>query len=472
MKPVAKAQNGERPIRLTAREAACRAIADVLERRGFVSAALQRMQVRGLRGRDAALAAEIGLGTVRHLITLEHVLGRVAAYHPRHAAPRLRAVLAAAAYQLIWLDRVPEFAAVDEAVTLARRFCGGGAGRMANAVLRKLSSAIETRRTEWTPLSTSQIRVNWMQACSFRVPVLPEADDGPHVAHLAAVTGERPRRLQQLVDMFGDAAAAGISWASQAIPPVVLHPNSLRLNKEDAAARLRAAFGAEVVHDADGRGFMFGQGALANMSLIEDGSFFVQDVTANECAAAIPLAPGMRVLDLCAAPGGKSVALGLALRDQGEIIACDTDQRRIGWVGENARRMGLHCVRSTLIRPDDSLESFGDFDVALVDAPCSNSGVIARRPEARLGLTDDKLASLNELQMRLLEKAALRIRRDGALVYSTCSIEPRENAELVRTFLAENAGWQLGLERLTLPRWTENPADWRDGGFVAVLRRA
>lgn len=456
---------------ISARAAACRAVADALLKRGFIGQALAEMQTHGLRGRDAALASEVALGAVRHLFTIEAVLGCVATYQPRHVSPRLRAVLATAAYQLIWLDRVPDFAAVDEAVNLAKRFAGHGEARMTNAVLRRLSNAIETRRTPWVPLAPRLIRVSWDQACAFNAPVLPEPQDDAS-SYWAAALGERPRRHQQLIAAFGDEAARAIGWASQAAPPVVLIPNTLRLNMPAAQARLREAFGADVAVDDHGRGFVTGRGPLAHSPLLASGEFYVQDTTAQACADAAPLLPDQRILDLCAAPGGKSIALCLARGDRGEIVACDTNSARLARLLQNVERLGLHSIHATqLPHPDAPLTPLGTFDLALVDAPCSNSGVIARRPEARLSLYDDKIASLTELQSGLLHRAAAVVRPGGALVYSTCSIEPIEDTEQIRAFMTAESGWQLESETLHLPHWTGNLTDWRDGGFVSVLRR-
>ena len=458
--------------RISARAAACRAVSEALMRRGFISQSLSEMQKEGLRGRDAALASEIALGALRRLLTIEAVLSRVATYQPRHVSPRLRSVLATAAYQLIWLDRVPDFAAVDEAVNLAKRFAGHGESRMTNAVLRRLANAVETRRTPWVPLHPQQVRVNWDQACTFSIPVLPDPQDSGESAYWAASIGERPRRHQQLVEFFGEEAARDIGWASQAAPPIVLIPNTLRLDIAAAGNRLRAAFGEDVAVDANGRGFISGQGPLANSPLLLTGDFYVQDTTAQACADAAPLALGQRILDLCAAPGGKSIALALARGDQGEIIACDTSAARLARLMQNVERLKLHSIHATqLPHPDAPLAPLGEFDLALVDAPCSNSGVLVCRSEARFALHDDKIASLTELQRALLQRAAAVVRPGGALVYSTCSIEPVENAEQVRACMASDPGWQLESETLHLPRWTGNLTDWRDGGYVAVLRR-
>jgi 16S rRNA (cytosine967-C5)-methyltransferase len=161
------------------------------------------------------------------------------------------------------------------------------------------------------------------------------------------------------------------------------------------------------------------------------------------------------------------------MQDRGEIVACDIVAERLARVGENAARLGLTCVRPERIAGDaDLYGALGEFDAVLIDAPCSNTGVIARRPEARFGLTPARLASLVMLQRDLLRRAAACVRAGGRLVYSTCSIEPQENEEVVQAFLRENRGWRFVDSQTALPRWGAKLTEWRDGGFVARLERA
>ncbi|MCA9245322.1 MAG: hypothetical protein KDA32_15305, partial [Phycisphaerales bacterium] len=168
-------------------------------------------------------------------------------------------------------------------------------------------------------------------------------------------------------------------------------------------------------------------------------------------------------------PGGRSMSVATASGDQATIVACDVSADRVRRIQENAERLGLSGVRCVTLGENTAVE--GEFDAALVDAPCSNSGVLARRPEARLRLLRGVDASLPALQLRLLRDAAAVVRPGGRLVYSTCSIEEAENESVVQAFLRETPGWRLEEQRLTLPRWGARLSDWRDGGFWARLRR-
>jgi 16S rRNA (cytosine967-C5)-methyltransferase len=456
------------------RAAAALAVARALSGRGFVADALRSWRdAEILASREAALAMEIGLGAVRHAVTIEHLLGRLARFRRERTSPRLRAVLYTATYQIIWMDRVPAFAAVDQGVELARQLVRGRASAMVNAVLRRLTDAIAEHRVPWRRLDSTQVRVSWESACRFNTPVLSEPDGGGDLrGYLAAAAGERPDRYAGLVARYGPERAEAVAWASQAIPVTVFQRNALRISREAFGQSLRADFG-ESVEFAGDAAFLPAGASVLESPTFASGLAFVQDPTAHAAALAIGAQPGERVLDLCAAPGGKSVVLALQMGNQGEVVACDRDPQRLVRVDENVRRLGLTCIRT---RPLTSLADLSGetdlFDAALVDAPCSNTGVIARRPEARLGLTSHKLRSLVQVQGELLRAAASRVRPGGRLVYSTCSLEPEENEQVVAAFLDESPAWGLDIQQTTLPAWGPRPSHWRDGGFFARLRRS
>lgn len=466
---------------LTGRDAASRAIARALAGEEFVAD-----QIRSLRrdaaldARDAGLALEIASGAIRHAITIEHVLSCVADYAHHRVAPEIRAILYAAAYQILWLDHVPVFAAVDEAVTLARRDIGVKPAGMVNAILRRLSRAIDSRRVAWpagsrtgSKLPPRLVRVAWDKACAFNVDIFPSTTDPARTMQmLAAATGCRVEMLQQLVDAHGLAPAESAAWALSAPAPTVVQRNALKLAPADFAAAIRTASAeAEFLPpDAPNCAFLAESGPLIRSDLFSKGGAYIQDATAQAAVAAVDAKPGERILDLCAAPGGKSLGLAIAMEGRGEVIACDVAPERLERIRENRDRLGLACIQPRVI-PEHAVlpRELTGFDAVLVDVPCSNSGVIARRPEARFAWNAESLADLIQLQARLLRLAADAVRPGGRLIYSTCSVDPAENAAIVADFAKSTPGWSVVQSALTLPRWGPHLADWRDGGFHAVL---
>jgi 16S rRNA (cytosine967-C5)-methyltransferase len=459
---------------LDARAAAHSAVERALCGRGFAVDWLRSASADGrLDRRESALATQLALGALRHVVTIDALLGAVARFERRRVAPPLRTILYVAAFQVIWLDRIPVFAAVDEAVSAARRAAGDGAARMVNAVLRRLAASVAERRTAWQRLNARHVRTNWTDACAFNRDVLPPADDADHhLRHLAAATGERIDRYRALVRRLGVEPAEQVAWAVQATPAIVLQRNTLRIGSDEFAARCRAEFG-ERVDVAGDAAFLADASSIAESSLFINGDVHVQDCTAHAAAMLLDARPGERILDFCAAPGGKAVVLAQCMRDDGAIVACDTDDVRLARVADNAQRLGLASIRCHWLDREASRPAPGEdaFDAAIVDVPCSNSGVLARRPEARLGLSARKLASLAHLQIALLRRAAAAVRPGGRLVYCTCSIEPCENQAIVAALVRHEPQWRIALEVETLPSWGPRPSAWRDGGYAARLTR-
>ncbi|MGE0480077.1 MAG: RsmB/NOP family class I SAM-dependent RNA methyltransferase [Phycisphaerae bacterium] len=533
------------------RQAAYAIVARVLAARTHAADELAELRSTGaLPPREAALAMELALGVLRHTVTLGHVLGSLAKFDEHRSPAALRAILWVGAYQLIWMDRIPAYAAVDDAVSAARARVGAGAGRLVNAVLRNVGRAIAAQRVAWQRGDARQVRVSWADACAFDRAVLPAVCDAetpararraahsaecgaaasersePGWRHLAAATASRPARYRELVERFGFEAAEQIAWASQAPPATVLQRHALRIDEHAFEQRVRDEFG-EAAEFAEGAAFLPAGVGGGRSTLLADGVAYVQDATARAAANLLAPQPGERVLDLCAAPGGKSVTLALAMHDRGEIVAADASADRLARLAQMIARLGLRCVTPRQISPDNAIVEWasgdaaqsgderlsvdadsargsspertptssgsarrapprdagpddaarsGDvrppgFDAVLVDAPCTNTGVLARRPEARLTFSRQKLEALAAIQRRLLRQAAAQVRPGGRLVYSTCSLEPEENAEQIVTFLGDHADWRMGREQLTLPRWGPSAADWCDGGYAALLRR-
>lgn len=464
----------------TPRGRAAGAVARVLGGGGFLSEHLAARspaasQATAEDARDSAFAREIAFGAVRHHFTIQGLLTRLARYDPQRTPDPLRAVLHTAVFQLVWMSGVPLFAAVDEAATLARQLGGGAAAGMANAVLRRVADAIAERESSWRSDATDQVRTGWQRACVF-AGSLRRATDRTDLHWPAFLTGERPQRLRILSERFGEAAAVDAAWASQALPALVLHRNPLRVTSAEFAGQVTAACGPAA--QVQGDTAFLDAGARGLSELLGAGAAYVQDTTAHAAARAVAAQAGELVLDLCAAPGGKSITMALG---GAAVVAADVDAARLARVRENCARLGLTKVTPLLLEDGREGERLREwlaergrdaFDAVLLDVPCSNTGVIARRPEARLGLTRGKLEALNALQLRLLRAAAGVMRPGGRLVYSTCSIEAEENDSLLDHFTAAEPAWQAQRDHgLTLPQWGPQPADWRDGGYVSVLRR-
>ena len=449
----------------TARDVALAALSD---RAGNVTAHLNRLLAQAhLAPQEAALARELALGVVRRQRTLDAVL----AAFQRHGSPypaRIRSILRLGAYQLLFLQRVPDFAAVNEAV----KQVGAGAGLrgFVNALLRNIArSASEAQPGPVEPARD----VLPLEAGAFRRfdrPMFPNPATAP--AGYLALAYSLPDELAEkwLGDLGGLDAAARIAAHANARPPLVLRVNSLRATVPQVLQRLADASIEAVAHRNGLSVVVTGRADPSRLEVFTEGLVQPQDAAATSVVAACPVKPGMRVLDLCAAPGTKTTHLAERMGDRGEILAVDVSDEKLTRIQESCRRMGLSIIR-TALAPEIAAQAETPFKLVLVDAPCSNTGVLARRPEARWRFSRDNLSALVNDQRHLLLLGAQLVAPGGVCVYSTCSLENQENQQVVQYVLSRRSDLELRTERVISPAGADNPAEWSDGGYFALLRR-
>ncbi|MBB6693106.1 16S rRNA (cytosine(967)-C(5))-methyltransferase RsmB [Cohnella xylanilytica] len=378
-----------------------------------------------LSRQDAALATEIVYGTIQRLNTIDYVLGARVKGWPRKVEPWVRSLLRMSYYQLRWLDRVPAHAVTDEAVRIAKKRGHAGIAGLVNGVLRGL----------------------------LREGVAPPLPAGLDAAERIALEHSHPRWLvERFIAAYGPEAAESICAAGNEPPHASARVNPLRAKRGE----LLEAMAAEGIYARPSRLAPAGivatrAGSLAATPWYRDGRLTVQDESSMLVAAVAAPRPGMRVLDCCAAPGGKSTHLAELMEDRGEVIANDVHPHKEALIAQQAERLGLACVRTTVGDAAELPDKHppGSMDVVLLDAPCSGFGVIRRKPEIKWNKTEEDVASLAALQRRLLEQAGKLVRPGGTLVYSTCTIAPEENEEAVRHFLGSRPDFALD------PDWPE-----------------
>lgn len=435
---------------MNARVAALRALT-LLEkgRTGRLREALDRLP---LAGREMALAHELALGSERNLRLLDHLLGALA---PRGlpADPQFRCALRLGAYQLLFLDGVPPRAAVHETVALV----SGHRRGFANALLRRLADMVVPRAAD-PALPRTELALGSARTLVLPAPGLPEIGGSPDpVALRHSLPDFLVRRWRA---RHGPGLAERIAAAASARPDLFLRVSMLR---GDAGALVQRLEQEGVATEATSHPLLLrwiGGAMPIRTAAFMEGWFVVQDPTAVAAAEAVAAAPGMTVLDLCAAPGTKTTLLAERVRPDGVVLAWDVDAGRRQRICDNAARLGL----TRWIRVLDEAPRPGETrcDAVLADVPCSNTGVLARRVEVRRRLTEETFARLSAMQRELLEHALGLVRAGGAVVYSTCSIEPEENQAVVQAVAAPRAS--AVQERATLPL-----AGSHDGGYFARL---
>ncbi len=446
-----------------ARRAAYAALRAVSSNRLDLPDALARVRTRLADERDAALAAEITTGTLRWMGALDAVIEAFGRRPLPRVDPEVLDILRLGAYQLVHLDRVPARAVVDDAVEMTREARKHSASPFVNALLRRID-----RERDRLPL-----------------PPRPAAPDREAALDYLSVTCSHPRWLvERWLDREGfDAAEAWVRF-DNAAAPLTLRANTLAISRDELAGRLAAAGVRVAFTRYSPDGLVVVDGNPLATPLHEEGAFFVQDEASQLVALAAGARPGERVLDACASPGGKTVAMAGRMDNRGLLVAGDMRARRVDLLERTVARSGARCVR--IVRFDAEALPFGPvFDRVLVDAPCSGLGTLRRDPEIRWRRLAADLPAFAARQRRILERAATAVKPGGCLIYATCSSEPEENEDVVGGFLRDHDEFEIeplreadfgvaGLASLLTPEGllrTRPFAEGLEAFFAAALRR-
>lgn len=421
--------------------------------KGRVRRLVDALQVRGMNRKEAGLARELATGTERNRGWLDFVVGGVA-HRDLPRDPLVRSAIRLGAYQLLFLSRVPAHAAVHESVALAPRL-----KPLVNALLRGISRQVENRAPD-PDVPHREIPLEGNRTLVLADNGLPDPRED-WIGYMAQRHSLPPFLVSRWAEHLGRTRAGAVCAACSSRPALHLRVNRAKGTREELQ-ELLAAEGVEsspadhpLMLRWDGGVPPFGTRPFA------EGWFVIQDPTALRAAEAVGAEPGETVIDLCAAPGTKATFLAQAVTASGSVHAYDAAPNRRQRIRENVERLGLQGVLEVVEDPGKLVPAIK----VLVDVPCSNTGVLARRVEVRRRLDPGLFRDLASVQGQLVRGAMDLVLPGGRLVYSTCSLEPEENEEVVRNALRE--GWELLQEKLTLP---EPPI--ADGGYFAVLCRS
>ena len=416
--PLLNVLSGQKPREIAAR---------VLHEResgagGFVEDILEKALARPrLSPANRRLVQELVYGVVRWQATLDWLIARQT--ESRAQKPMLQILLRLGLYQIFWLDRVPNHAAVHETVELAKRSgCAPQAG-FVNAVLRGCLREFEPTRQRLSELKETQPSLGYS-----------------HPDWLAT-------RWQ---DRWGAEKSARLMQWNNTPPGTTARVNALKVDPGSLLAQWRDE---QVEYDFIRRDWLeenlvfelTAHPPLATLPSFRRGWFYVQDPSTLLSVCKLDPQPGESILDLCAAPGGKTAYIAQLMQNQGRLIAHDTDPQRLKLIDENCARLGVTCAETVLPEALDLRPS--TLDRVLVDAPCSNTGVMRRRVDLRWRIRPEEIRRLRKVQDELLRQAAPLLKPGGTLVYSTCSLEPEENRESIEQFLREQPDFRLADQR-------------------------
>lgn len=417
---------------VTARQAALTALTNY--RRRGARPDMTIANIEDIDGRDRALAGNIVNGVLQNAIFLDYYIGVFAARSPRRLEPEVLDILRISAYQLIFLTRVPAHAAIFDGVELAKRRAPRAAG-LVNAVLRRVA---ENRDT------------------------LPDIKASNELERLSIRWSHPVWLVSELAETYGLEDAVRILEADNREPSITAQVNTLRTDRETLRSELEG-LGVSVEAPINFESLrLIGTGALEQLEPFQEGKFYVQDDAAHLAVTAAGALPDMRVADLCAAPGGKSFAMAIAMENRGEIRAFDIHPNKLRLVTRGAERLGLKLISARAGDACERLEELVNWaDLVFCDVPCSGLGVIRKKPEIRYKKPEE-LAGLPEIQLRILRNASAYVKAGGALLYSTCTLRRCENEGVTELFLSENRDF--------VPEPFELPQPYgRCGGSVTIL---
>nr|WP_134684601.1 16S rRNA (cytosine(967)-C(5))-methyltransferase RsmB [Brevibacillus migulae] len=399
-----------------AREVALEILTRVEERKSYSNLELKHvLDNTALSAPDIGLVTELVYGTIQRRNTLEHVLNQFLKGNKK-MQNWVRELLLLSLYQIRYLDRVPERAAVHEAVEIAKRKGHQGIASLVNGVLRNV----------------------------LRQPDIWDRLPNQPIAALA-LQGSHPEWLvKRWLKQYGEAETKLICHSNNLPPHPSVRVNTLKTSRDELLSQMAHGQLEGKASSLSPFGITFDGGNAANTRWFQEGYCTIQDESSMLVAPALGAKPGDRVLDACAAPGGKTTHIAELMGNEGEIIACDVHPHKEQLIRQTANRLGITIIKTVvsdaLTLPDKEL---GTFDRILLDAPCTGFGVIRRKPDLKWNKSEKDIRDISTIQYKLLERVSSMLAPGGVMVYSTCTMEPEENQLLVEKFVAEHPSFEL-----------------------------
>ncbi len=434
-----------------AREGALFVLTSCRRSGAWADAALKALLGKGtLSAQDAALCSRIVYGVMQNELLLNWYLSAFCSQRLEKLQPPLADILRIGAYQILFLDKIPDRAAVSEAVELCRANGRAAASGLVNAVLRKVAQNKDD------------------------LPALPQE----RTARLSVRYSHPQWLVDRLLSLLGEEEAERFLCVDNETAPMTVQVNPLKAEEAALIEELRGDGIAVTPHAwVPGCLELSGTGDLTTLAAFYQGRFTVQDAAAKLVTCAAGFEAGQHVLDVCAAPGGKSFAAAFAMKNEGHILACDLHENKLKRIRESTRRLGVTCIETAAADGRVFREEWaGRFDAVVCDVPCSGLGIIRKKPDIRYK-DPSELAALPPLQRAILENSARYVKAGGLLVYSTCTVLPEENEAVTDAFLASHTGFSY--ENFTLPDGRSAPGrvtlwpqrDGTDGFYLSRMRR-
>jgi 16S rRNA (cytosine967-C5)-methyltransferase len=445
----------------TARLIAAKVLTQFEPKRDYVSAILNKL-LDDTEQRQRA--TDLVLGTLRNLTAIDTVINAFSGCPVKRIQKKLLNIIRIGCYEIIYTPSAAEHSIVNEAAQNAKVIAGQKQVGFINALLRQIIRQVSNRQIL---LSDANIRrtvpQNIETGCQFDKDFLPDYKSSP--SEYLSTTFSLPRWLiENWLNEFGRQKTQDICFACNRRPGVYIRPNTLKITQDELIEK----FQRENIETESISGELVirikSPGAVSQLPGFEEGLFIVQDLTASQAVKLLNPQKSWKILDMCAAPGGKTTQLAEMTGDKASIIATDIDSERLLRLKENIGRLGIKSIEVLDYEKVAELK----FDCILLDVPCSNTGVLAKRIETRFRIEPQGISELAKTQIELLEKASKMLTSCGTICYSTCSIQKDENDEIVKDFLKRHTDYKLVSDKLVLPSAGRIDCD---GGYAAVLKK-
>jgi 16S rRNA (cytosine967-C5)-methyltransferase len=416
-----------------ARNAAYRILYDVFSNCAYSNIAIDEyLQKNNLDNRDSALAVALVNTVIERKITLEYNLKLYLSQPIKKLNPTVYIALMLGSAQILFFDKIPDSAAVNESVELVRKNKCQFAAGLVNAVLRKISAAGLILPTE---NADEYLSVKYSFPLDF---------------------------VDMLIERFGRESAISFMENTLENTAIICRLNTLKTDSKGLCDALEKD-DARVTFFDEKAFILESEKALNNVSAFNDGLFFVQDISSQKCADILDAKAGETVLDVCAAPGGKSFSIAINMNNEGIVYSCDIHEHKLRLIENMAERLGISIIKTELADGTDKAVTHPECDRVLCDVPCSGLGVVGKKPEIKYK-DFAEFEGLPKIQYSILQNASRFVRADGVLVYSTCTIRREENEEIVEKFIKNNDKFMLEYEETLLP-----DKNGSDGFFIAKL---
>ena len=411
-----------------ARSTALKALYNIEKSGAYINIELKKcLDSAEISDTDKRLATEICHGTVKYKINLDFYIKNASSIKINKISPYVKIILRMGVYQIKYMDKIPVSAAVNESVKLAKRYGGARSGGFVNAVLKKIANS--------------------------------EIEYPKDKAEFLSVKYSYPIELcEKYISDFGFDFTKDIMEKSLERPKIYIRVNTLKISVDDFLKIL------------DGEGIKYEKSALcpdavrvSNLGLLlkskhfSDGLFYVQDLSSMLACRILAPKKGASVLDICAAPGGKSTYIAQLMQNSGEIYSSDIYEHKIKLISENAKRLGIDIIKPCI--NDATAENkayFDKFDFVLADLPCSGLGIANKKPEIKYSVTQNDISSIADMGLKILNNCAKYVKKGGTLVFSLCTFTKDEGEENVKKFLSQNKNFAL--EKIDL--------DMENDGFI------